>query len=186
MHRVVVTLGSNIDKDRNLPAAVELLARATEVIAVSPVYETVPVGLREQPHFLNAAILLMTRQTAAELKDGLLAEIERALRRERTANRNAPRTIDLDIALYDDAVFDYTPADGRPRHVPDPDLLRFPHCLTPVADLLPDLPHPETAERLRAMADRVLVDYTAAHGRVLWPRPDIVLAAGHIRANERG
>jgi len=183
MHRVVITLGSNIDKERNLVSAVNLLAQAAEVISTSPVYETVPVGLREQPNFLNAAVLLMTRQTATELKDGLLAEIERALRRQRTADRNAPRTIDLDIALYDDAVFDYTPADGRSRHVPDPDLLRFPHCLMPVAALLPNLPHPETGEPLQAIASRVLAEHTAAHGRVLWPRPDIVLPALQTNPN---
>ena len=176
MARVVLTLGSNIDKERNLPAAVQLLARGVSVVAVSPVYETVPVGLREQPNFLNAAVLIETGQNAIELKDGLLADIERALRRERTADKNAPRTIDLDIALYDKAVFDYTPADGRPRHVPDRDLLRFPHCLVPVADLLPDLPHPEMGQPLRRLADRLVADYTAAHGRVLWPRPDLVIS----------
>lgn len=164
MPRVVVTLGSNIDKERNLPEAVRLLARAADMRAVSPIYETAAAGAPDQPHFYNAAVLLETDETAAALKDGLLAGIERALGRERTADKYAPRTIDLDIALYDDAIFDYTPADGRPRHVPDPDLLRFPHCALPVADLLPDMPHPETGEPLRALAARVLHDYTTAHG----------------------
>ncbi|MCW5864514.1 MAG: 2-amino-4-hydroxy-6-hydroxymethyldihydropteridine diphosphokinase [Anaerolineae bacterium] len=174
MHRVVILLGSNIDKERNLPAAVRLLRQAIEVAAVSPVYETAAVP-DDRPRFLNAAVLLLTEQTAAALKDGLLGDIERALGRERAPDRNAPRTIDLDIALYDDDVFDYTPADGRTRHVPEPDLMRFPHCLQPVADLLPDLPHPETGEPLGELAARVLRDYTARHGPVLWPRPDIVL-----------
>ena len=175
MHRVVVLLGSNIDKERHLPAAVGLLRAAVTVVAVSPVYETAPVGAANAPHFFNAAVLLLTAQTAAELKDGLLSDIERALGRERTADKDAPRTIDLDIALYDDAVFDYTPADGRPRHVPEPDLHRFPHCLQPVADLLPDMPHPETGERLGQMAERLMDEYSAAHGATLWPRPDVRL-----------
>ena len=174
MHRVVILLGSNIDKERNLPAAARLLRQAAEVAAVSPVYETAAVP-DNRPRFLNAAVLLLTTQTAAALKDGLLGDIERALGRERAPDRNAPRTIDLDIALYDDDVFDYTPADGRTRHVPEPDLMRFPHCLQPVADLLPDRPHPETGEPLGELAARVLRDYTARHGPVLWPRPDIVL-----------
>jgi 2-amino-4-hydroxy-6-hydroxymethyldihydropteridine diphosphokinase len=175
MHRVVVLLGSNVAKERNLPAAVRLLGAVTTVVAVSPVYETAPVGMDQAPHFFNAAILLLTPQTAVELKDGLLADIERTLGRERTADRNAPRTIDLDIVLYDDAIFDYTPADGRPRHVPEPDLLRFPHCLQPVADLLPDLPHPETGEPLGILAERLGRDYAAAHGLTIWPRPDVPL-----------
>ncbi len=174
MHCVTILLGSNIDKERNLPAAVRLLRQAAEVVAVSPVYETAAVP-DNRPRFLNAAVLLLTGQTAAELKDGLLSDIERALGRERAPDRNAPRTIDLDIALYDDAVFDYIPADGRTRHVPEPDLIRFPHCLQPVADLLPNLPHPETGEPLGELAARVLRDYTARHGPVLWPRPDIIL-----------
>ena len=175
MHRVVVLLGSNVDKERNLPAAVRLLAASATVAAVSPVYETAPVGAERSPRFFNAAVLLLTPQTAAELKDGLLSDIERQLRRERSADRNAPRTIDLDIALYDDAIFDYTPADGRPRHVPEPDLVRFPHSLQPVADLLPDLPHPETGERLGSLAERLRRDYAAAHGPTIWPRPDVPL-----------
>lgn len=177
MHRVVISLGSNIDKERNLPAAVQLLAASTAVslVAVSPVYETSSVDAADTPHFFNAAALLLTTQTAAKLKDGLLSDVERALGRVRTADRNAPRTIDLDIALYDDALFDYTPADGRPRRVPDPDLRRFPHCLQPVADLLPDMPHPETGESLAQMAERVRRDYTAAHGLTIWPRPDVTL-----------
>ncbi len=174
MHLVAVLLGSNIDKERNLPAAARLLREAAEVVAVSPVYETAAVP-DDRPRFLNAAVLLRTEQTAAALKNGLLSDIESALGRERALDRNAPRTIDLDIALYDDAVFDYIPADGRTRHVPDPDLSHFPHCLQPVADLLPDLPHPETGEPLGEMAARVLRGYTARHGVALWPRPDIAL-----------
>ena len=175
MHHVVVLLGSNIDKERNLPAAVALLRAAATVAAVSPVYETAPVGSAGAPRFFNAAVVLLTTQTAAELKDGLLSDIEQALGRERTADRNAPRTIDLDIALYDDAIFDYIPADGRPRHVPEPDLLRFPHCLQPVADLLPDLPHPETGEPLGRLAERLRRDYAATYGPTIWPRLDITL-----------
>lgn len=177
MHRVVVTLGSNIDKERNLPAAARLLAAATAVsiVAVSPVYETASVETDDAPRFLNAAVLLLTTQTAAELKDGLLNDVERALGRVRTADRNAPRTIDLDIVLYDNAVFDYTPADGRPRRVPDPDLRRFPHTLQPVADLLPDMPHPETGEPLGRLAQRLLDDHTTTHGPTIWPRPDVTL-----------
>jgi 2-amino-4-hydroxy-6-hydroxymethyldihydropteridine diphosphokinase len=176
MHRVVLLLGSNIDKEKNLPAAVQLLARTTTVVAVSTVYEATAVGLRRQPNFFNAAALIQTGQSAAALKDGALAGIERQLGRERTADKNAPRTIDLDIILYGDFVFDYAPADGRPRHVPSPDLLRYAYCALPVADLLPRMRHPETDEPLVEVAARLAREVETAEGSVIWPRPDIELS----------
>lgn len=154
-HSVVLLLGSNIDKERNIPAAVRLLAGEMNVIAVSPVYESSPVGSPETPTFFNAAALVVTEKTAVELKDGLIGSIERRLGRVRQPDKNAPRTIDLDIVLYNDAILDYTPADGNTRHVPDPDLLRFTYCALPVADLLPEMKHPETGETLRAIAGRL-------------------------------
>lgn len=175
MARVVLTLGSNIDKERNMPAAVALLAGRARVIAVSPVYETKPTGLLDQPNFFNAAVLLETDEAPAGIKDGMLRDIETRLKRVRQADKNAPRTIDLDIALYDDRVLDYTPADGRPRHIPDRDLLRFAHCALPVAGLLPDMPHPETAEPLAAIAARLEVASRVDGEPAIWPRPDIDL-----------
>lgn len=177
MARVVLTLGSNIDKERNLPAAVALLAARTRVLAVSPVYETEPIGLLAQPIFFNAAVLLATDQPAAALKDGLLRDIETRLKRVRQADNNAPRTIDLDIVLYDDQVFDYTPADGRPRHIPDRDLLRFAHCALPVADLLPVMAHPETGEPLATLAARLELESRRGGQPAIRPRPDVDLRA---------
>jgi 2-amino-4-hydroxy-6-hydroxymethyldihydropteridine diphosphokinase len=156
-HSVVLLLGSNIDKERNIPAAISLLAAATAVVDVSPIYESSPVGGSEHPSFFNVAVLIQTEEPAARLKDGILSEIERQLHRVRQADVNAPRTIDLDLVLYDDQVFDYTPSDGKTRHIPDPDLLRFAHCALPVADLLPEIKHPETGEPLRAIAERLAV-----------------------------
>jgi 2-amino-4-hydroxy-6-hydroxymethyldihydropteridine diphosphokinase len=174
IHSVVLLLGSNIDKERNLPAAVRLLAAETTITAISPVYESSPVGSREKLSFFNAAALIQTEKTAVELKDGLIGAIERRLGRIRQADRNAPRTIDLDIVLYDDAILDYTPADGAPRHIPDPDLLRFAYCALPVADLLPEMKHPETGETLRAIAERL----TATEGQSAIRRSDIDLRPG--------
>lgn len=175
MHRVVVILGSNIDKERNLPAAVRLLSGMVEVIDVSGVYETAPMGLLEQPRFFNAAILIRTDLTPEKLKDGPLAAVERRLGRHRAADKNAPRTIDLDIVLYDDDVMTYTPGDGRVRRLPDADLLHFAHCALPVADLLPDMPHPETGEPMQTIAARLLRAATTEHSDAIRPRPDIDL-----------
>lgn len=175
IHRVVITLGSNIDKERNLPAAVRLLAEAADVIAVSKVYETAAVGTRdEQSSYFNAAVLLETGLSPTELKDGLLSDIERRLDRRRSADKFAARTIDLDVTLFDREVFDYVPADGRPRHVPDPDLIRYAHIALPVADLLPDASHPETGDPLETIADRLRLTSNSIDNPVK-PRPDIDL-----------
>lgn len=174
-HRVAVMLGSNIDREHNLPAAVRLLAEAANVIGVSTVYETPAAGPHKQPSYFNAVVLLETDLTPAALKDELLAQVERRLGRRRTADKYAPRTIDLDIVLYDDVAGDYIPADGRPRHIPDPDLLRYPHSAVPLAELLPAVEHPETGEPLRVIAARALAEASAGGAEPIRPRPDIDL-----------
>jgi 2-amino-4-hydroxy-6-hydroxymethyldihydropteridine diphosphokinase len=174
MNRVILSLGSNIDKEVNLPAAVRLLRDLVPVIAVSPIYETSARGTEDQPDFYNAAVLIETELGPREIKDQIIDEVERRLNRQRQADKNAPRTIDLDIALFNDAVLDYVPTDGRPRHIPDKDLLRWLHVIVPVADLAPDQLHPETGEQLKSIAECLMEQ----HGgdMTIRPREDISLA----------
>ncbi len=145
-----LSLGSNLDKERNLPQAVRLLAAHGRLRAVSAVYETAPVGNPDDPAFFNAAVALETDLPPAELKQQVLAGIERQLGRQRSADPNAPRTIDIDISLYDQAILDL----GK-RHIPDPEILRFAHVAVPLAELAPDYRHPETGETLAQIAQRV-------------------------------
>ena len=143
--RAYLALGSNIDPEQNLPAAVRLLRRYCRVVALSPVYRTPPQGFADQPDFYNMAVQILTTGDPADFKRDALAEIERALGRVRDPhNRNAPRTIDLDIALWGE----------KPWRVPDPDILRFAHIAVPLADLAPDYVHPETGETLMQIASR--------------------------------
>lgn len=175
----MVLFGSNIDKESNLPEAVRLLVAEGGVSAVSSVYESIPVGLREQSNFFNAAVCLMTSHSAAELKSGLLDDIERRLKRVRQADKNAPRTIDCDIVLFNGECFDYPGPDGKTRRVPDPDLLRFAHAAMPVAELDNAFPHPETGEPLGVIAQR-LYDRSLHDGRpAIWRRPDVQLSRPH-------
>ncbi len=152
MNRVFVLLGSNIDKEKNLPAAVRMLRQRCRVKIVSSVYETVPVGREEQPCFWNVAVLLKTNRTAAQLKSEVLAKIERDLCRVRTEDPNAPRTIDVDITLFNNDSFDL----DSTHHIPDPDLLKFPHVAVPVAEVAPGLKHPETDEPMEEIAGRLM------------------------------
>ena len=163
VNRVFIALGSNIDGERHLREAVRRLMLSCRLLAVSPVYETAPVGKTDQPNFLNAAALVETDLNPGELKALVLQRIERDLGRVRTADKNAPRPIDLDITLFGSQVIQV----GQ-RHIPDPDLLRYAHIAIPVADLAPSFRHPETGQTLLAIAQGL-----ADSGLV--PHPDIVL-----------
>ncbi|MCL7453199.1 MAG: 2-amino-4-hydroxy-6-hydroxymethyldihydropteridine diphosphokinase [Anaerolineae bacterium] len=164
--QVFVSLGSNIDPERNLPEAVRRLAQHCRLLAVSPVYETQPVGRLDQPNFLNAALLLETYREPAELKEEVLLAIEGELGRVRTADKNAPRTVDLDISLYGEQILNL-----EGRHIPDPDILRFPHVARPLADLAPEFRHPETGQTLSEIAEKLA-------GAGLRRRHDVALGPG--------
>jgi 2-amino-4-hydroxy-6-hydroxymethyldihydropteridine diphosphokinase len=162
-----LTLGSNVDAARNYPAAVRLLRALGRVAGVSPVYETEPVGMRGAARFLNGALLLLTDLDPVVLKSRLRLDVEQALGRERPTGPGwAPRTIDVDIALWDDLVGEILGS-----RVPDPDILRHLHVTRPLADLAPLLVHPEDGRTLAAIA----ADLEARADVLPVPRPDIVL-----------
>jgi 2-amino-4-hydroxy-6-hydroxymethyldihydropteridine diphosphokinase len=146
-NRAFISLGSNIEAERNLPAAVRRLAARCRLVAASTVYETLPVGKTDQPNFLNAAVLVETELTAGELKAQVLQAIEQELGRVRSEDKNAPRTIDLDISLFNDQVMML----GE-RRIPDPEILEFAHIARPLADLAPAYRHPETGQMLAEIA----------------------------------
>jgi 2-amino-4-hydroxy-6-hydroxymethyldihydropteridine diphosphokinase len=104
--RVFIGLGSNLgDRECYIRRALALLRAdpTIDVVAVSSVRETDPVGLVDQPRFLNAAVEAETGLSPRALLDRLLA-VEQALGRRRTGPRYGPRTIDLDLLLCGDEV----------------------------------------------------------------------------------
>lgn len=150
MPTVLLTLGSNIEKEQNVFRAIECIRSqaVVTVVAVSPLYETAPVGCTAaQPTFYNAAIRLETRLTPATLR-AFLRAIEMAFGRVRTADKFAPRPIDLDIAFYGQESFTLY---GKP--IPDPDVVRFPHLALPLADVAPEWREPISGFTLRQIAD---------------------------------
>ncbi|MGH9381426.1 MAG: 2-amino-4-hydroxy-6-hydroxymethyldihydropteridine diphosphokinase [Thermoanaerobaculia bacterium] len=147
--RVFVGLGSNIHPRENLRRAVTLLEERSRLVAVSPVYRTAAVGRSDLPPFLNAAVELSDARDPAELKYALLRPIEAELGRVRTADRAAPRTIDLDLLLVDGLVLDDP---GTGITLPDPEILERPHLALPLADLAPDLVHPTDGRTLAEVA----------------------------------
>ncbi len=162
--RAFLSLGSNIDKERNLARAVRLLAERVSVAAVSSVYETQPVGATPQESFLNAAVMVETILSPDDLKTQILTPIEEELGRIRTADRYGPRSIDLDIVLFDSEVIQ-TPL----QVIPDPEIALRPHLAVPLAELAPDHVHPETGETMREIA----ASLTGQGG--ISPRPDLDL-----------
>jgi len=134
--RAYVALGANLgDRERTLRAAVDALAAedGIEVVAVSTLRETEPVGVGEQPRFLNGAAELETTLTARELLDRLLA-VEQRFGRVRSSGEHGPRTLDLDLLLYGDEVID-----EPGLAVPHPRLHERSFVLEPLAELAPGL-----------------------------------------------
>ena len=136
MTRAYVALGANLgDRERTLRAAVDALAAedGIEVVAVSTLRETEPVGVGEQPRFLNGAAELETTLTSRELLARLLA-VEQRFGRIRVPGEQGPRTLDLDLLLYGGEVID-----EPGLTVPHPRLHERRFVLEPLAELAPGL-----------------------------------------------
>jgi len=134
--RAYVGLGANLgDREGTLRRAVELLDEVAgiEVVASSELRETEPVGVVDQPAFLNGAVAVETSLSARELLDSLL-RVELLLGRARDGERWGPRTVDLDLLVYGDEV-----VDEPGLHVPHPRLHERRFALEPLAELDPAL-----------------------------------------------
>jgi 2-amino-4-hydroxy-6-hydroxymethyldihydropteridine diphosphokinase len=148
----LITLGSNINPAQNLPQAIDRLGRQAGIAVqkTSPVYETAPVGGQPgQPVYHNAAMLIETSLEPAALKQTLL-NIEAAMGRVRTANKYAPRPIDLDIAYYGGEILELAG-----RSIPDPEAARLAHLALPLADVAPNWVHPELGVTLAQLITRL-------------------------------
>ena len=136
MTRAYVGLGANIgDRERTLREAVDALGaeEGIEVAAVSTLRETDPVGVGEQPRFLNGVAALETSLGARELLDRLLA-VEQRFGRVRFPGEHGPRTLDLDLLLYGDETID-----EPGLAVPHPRMHERRFVLEPLAELAPGL-----------------------------------------------
>lgn len=134
MAEVALGLGSNLgDRNAHLRGAVRALNARAEirVTAQSSLWETPPWGVEEQPHFLNACVLLETTLSPIEVLETCLA-IERDHGRERSL-RWGPRTLDMDVLYYDDVELD-----GEVLTLPHPRMLLRAFVLAPLAEIAPD------------------------------------------------
>jgi 2-amino-4-hydroxy-6-hydroxymethyldihydropteridine diphosphokinase len=134
--RAYVGLGANLgDRESTLRAAVDALGSqdGITVAAVSSLRETDPVGVGDQPLFLNGVVALDTSLRARAFLDRLLA-VEQRFGRVRVPGERSPRTLDLDLLLYGDETID-----EPGLTVPHPRLHERRFVLEPLAELAPGL-----------------------------------------------
>lgn len=134
---VALSLGSNINRYRNLSGALDALAREFGDLVCSPVYESEAVGFAGS-HFLNSVVLIHTYRTLAEICP-ILKQIEDDHGRNRQGPKFSPRTLDIDVLTYDDLVGVH---DGI--ELPREETGRNAFVLKPMADILPDTRMPGT------------------------------------------
>ena len=103
MNKVIIGVGSNIDPEQNIATAKEKIARQHKLIAESPLRWTEPMGDMIQPRFLNGALVIETQCGREEL-DAQLKQIESDLGRDHTKKDFGPRTIDLDIVVWNESI----------------------------------------------------------------------------------
>ena len=105
MNEVIIGIGSNIDAESNIPKMLDLISQHVEVVKVSSLIKTKPIGIKEQPDYINGAVKVRTNLLLEELK-GLLKNIEDQMGRDRTGSKFGPRCIDLDIVVWNGEITD--------------------------------------------------------------------------------
>jgi 2-amino-4-hydroxy-6-hydroxymethyldihydropteridine diphosphokinase len=149
---VAIALGSNLgDRDGYLRSAIAALQPAIKNLRVSTFHDTAPVGVGAQPTFLNATAVGETSLSARALLDTLLT-VEREFGRERPFS-GAPRTLDLDLILYGDAIIDEAPS----LIVPHPRFRERRFVLEPLAEIAPDWRDPVTRQTVEELLRNLTV-----------------------------
>jgi 2-amino-4-hydroxy-6-hydroxymethyldihydropteridine diphosphokinase len=144
-----LSLGTNLgDREANLRAALELLQRCGEVVAVSSIYETEPWGYPDQPEFLNCVCAIATGLEPPALLEATQS-VEQELGR-RPNFRFGPRLIDVDILLYGDASYH-----SDDLEIPHPRMALRAFVLVPLADVAPKVRHPLLGLSIQELADKV-------------------------------
>ncbi len=157
MPRVWLSIGSNIDRERNIRSAVKALRGAWGKLMVSRIYESEAVGCRGG-RFFNLVVGFDTEDSVAEINARLRA-IEDDHGRKREPDKFAPRTLDIDLLTYGDAVV----RDGS-LELPRSEITRYAFVLRPLAELAGDQLHPTAGRTYGALWNA----FDQA-GQVLWP-----------------
>ena len=147
MPRIWLSLGSNIDRRRNLGLALEALEKAFGELVRSRVYESEAIGFEGAP-FLNMVVGAQTALPVPELMT-LLRGIEAERGRVRSGERFGPRTLDIDLLTYGDSV-----ASGDGVELPRDEILRYAFVLRPLAEVAGQERHPRLGLSYRELWQR--------------------------------
>jgi 2-amino-4-hydroxy-6-hydroxymethyldihydropteridine diphosphokinase len=143
---VFVSVGSNVERERNIGSALQALHAHFGPLLLSGVYETEAVGFTGAPFFNLVAGFHTDAPPRATAE--ILSNIESEHGRARNSERFAPRTLDLDLLLYGEMV-----ADEPGIQLPRPEIGSYGFVLEPLAEIAPDLKHPRTGESYWQMWD---------------------------------
>ena len=105
MNTCVVGVGSNIQPEENIRKAIQILEEEHTLLSVSVMVQTEPIGIKDQPSFVNGAVKVSTSMKQEEFS-AYLKTVEDRLKRDRTQPRFGPRTIDLDVVVWNGKVVD--------------------------------------------------------------------------------
>lgn len=141
LHKAYLNLGSNIQPETNLVKAVRLLQDNGEVQDFSNAWESEAVGM-DGPNYLNACLLFISSHNQQQLKEQIIRPIEAQLGRKRGENKFAPRTIDIDIILFDEIPYNLK-------------VWEYAFVIIPLFEIHPDCKNPVTNEEIKQSADRL-------------------------------
>lgn len=143
-----VGIGSNVDPEKNILAALPEIGSRVQVLDASRFYRNPALApdLRERPPFVNGVLKIRTGLTSYDLKYGVLRNVERRVQRSRTVDRYGPRTLDLDLLIYGDLE-----VESDEITLPDPDISVQPFWVVPLAELVPEMRPPNTALSMKEL-----------------------------------
>ena len=142
LHETYLNLGSNIQPGINLVRAIQILSKYGEVREISNAWESRSVGA-PAPNYLNACILFLSPLGNVDLKERIIRSIEAKLGRERSEDKYMPRTMDIDIILFDD-------------QLQKDSFWNDAFVVIPLAEIYPDYQNPLTRESATEAATRLL------------------------------
>lgn len=136
MSSVYISIGSNVERENNVRKALDLLSQRFNPLHCSSIYETVPVGF-SGGLFYNLVVMFYTDLSPADVVTEL-KHIENQCGRDRSQQKFSNRSVDLDLLLYDDLIL----KQGK-VNVPRDEILNYAFVLEPLAEIVPQLKHPE-------------------------------------------